>query len=383
MAATESTIDPLVEHDTLISELADLEKQSSGRKVKPEVFEVLSKQLKERISLTESHAYVLARKDESIAKRLRLRNYNDPAVQQVISHFLRSGGKPLEPEFGVDRFPRYPIETEDGERTSVERPLLQKMADVGIVTEGLFERSIYCPSCATPSNVYLRFKCTQCGSIDISINKMIEHLQCGTIHQESAFRVGKNLICPSCKKLLVQSAEYRLIGVVCSCNSCRAHFEDPAESFFCRKCAAEFSLAAGTVVDVFGYSMNTGSLDEARRFLGVHVLTNILKESGFDVKSPGVMSSQTKEVLFSLVAYKSAKTVAIDLSHSDSEVDVQPVLELYIKTLETHPDLAIFGAIPRLSKTARDVAVLHNVMTAEGPTPNEVGRKILEIVGRT
>jgi hypothetical protein len=383
MAATESTIDPLVEHDTLTSELADLEKQSSGRKIKPEVFDVLSKQLKERLARAESQAYLLARKDESIAKRLRLRSYNDPAVQQVISHFLRSSGKLLEPEFSVDRFPRYPIETEDGARTSVERPLLQKMADVGIVTEGLFERSMYCPHCATPSNVYLRFKCTQCGSIDISIDKMIEHLQCGTIHQESAFRVGKNLICPSCKKLLAQSAEYRLIGVVCSCNACKAHFEDPTESFFCRKCAAEFGLAAGVIVDVFAYAMSKDSIDEARRFLGVHMLARILKESGFDVKSPGIMGGQTKEVLFSLVAYKNVKTIAIDLSHSESDVEVQPVLELYIKTLETHPDLAIFGAIPRLSKTARDVAALHNIMTAEGPTPNEVGRKILEIVGRT
>jgi hypothetical protein len=382
MTAIESTIDPLAERDTLMSELADLEKQSSDRKVKPEVFEVLSKQLKERIASAESQAYALARKDESIAKRLRLRSYNDPAVQQVVSHFLRSGGKPLEPEFGVDRLPKYPIETEGAERTSVEGPLLQRMADVGIVTEELFERSLYCPRCASPSNVYLRFKCTQCDSIDITINKMIEHLQCGTIHQESAFRVGKNLICPSCKKLLAQLTDYRLIGVVCSCNSCKAHFESPAESFFCRKCTAEFGLATGIVVDIFVYSMSKGALEEARRFLGVHALTGILKENGFEVKSPGILGGQTNEVLFSLVARKGAKTIAIDLSYSESEVDVQPVLELYIKILETNPDLAIFGAIPKLRKTARDVAAMHKILTAEGTTPNEVGRKILEIVGR-
>jgi len=383
MTATESTTDPLVEHDTLISELANLEKQLSGRKVKPEEFELLSRQLKERISRAESQAYSMARKDESIAQRLRMRNYNDPVVQQVISHFLRGGGKLLEPEFGADRFPRYPIETEDGERTTVERPFLQRMADVRIVAEMLFERILYCPRCGTPSHVFLRFKCTQCGSIDISINKMIEHLQCGTIHQESAFRVGKNMICPSCKKLLAQPTEYRLIGVVCSCNSCKAHFEDPAESFYCRKCAADFDLSSGVVVDVFAYSMGKNSLDEARRFLGVHALSGILKESGYDVKTPGVMGGQTKEVVFSLLAYKGERVTAVDLSHSESEVDVQPVLELYIKTLETNPSLAVFGAIPRLSKTARDVASLHNIMTAEGSSPNEVGRKILEIMERT
>lgn len=382
MSTAESTTDPLTEQDTLISELANLEKQSASRKVKPQEFEILSKQLKERITRAESEAYVLARKDEAVAQKLRLRNYSDPAVQQVISNFLRSGGKPLEPEFGADRFPRYPIEGEEGQKVSVERPLLQRMADVRIVTEGLYERSLFCPRCASPSNVYLRFKCTQCGSIDISINKMIEHLQCGTIHQESAFRVGKNLICPSCKKLLAEPAEYRLIGVVCSCNSCKAHFEDPAESFFCRKCGNEFNLASGIVVDVFSYSMSRTSLEEARRFLGVHTLTSILKEAGFNVKAPGVMGGQTKEVVFSLLAYKDSKVIAMDLLHSDSEVDVQPVLELYIKTLETNLTLAVFGAIPRLSKTAKDVASMHNIQTAEGSTPNEVGMKILEIVRR-
>jgi hypothetical protein len=382
MVTVEPTSDPLTEHDTLISELADLEKQAASHKVKPQEFEILSKQLKEKISRAESQAYLMARKDESLAQKLRLRNYNDAPVQQVISHFLRSGEKPLEPEFGADRLPRYPIESEEGERVSVERSLLQRMADVRIVTESLFERSLFCPRCASPSNVYLRFKCTQCGSIDISINKMIEHLQCGTIHQESAFRVGKNLICPSCKKLLAEPAEYRLIGVVCSCNSCKAHFEDPAESFFCRKCGNEFNLSSGIVVDVFSYSMSRTSVEEARRFLGVHTLTSILKEAGFTVQAPGVMGGQTKEVVFSLLAYKDSKVIAMDLSHSDSQVDVQPVLELYIKTLETHPTLAVFGAVPRLSKTAKDVASLHNIQTAEGANPSEVGKKILEIVGR-
>jgi hypothetical protein len=128
--------------------------------------------------------------------------------------------------------------------------------------------------------------------------------------------------------------------------------------------------------------MSKGALEEARRFLGVHALTGILKENGFEVKSPGILGGQTNEVLFSLVARKGAKTIAIDLSYSESEVDVQPVLELYIKILETNPDLAIFGAIPKLRKTARDVAAMHKILTAEGTTPNEVGRKILEIVGR-
>jgi hypothetical protein len=380
MASPDSANDPLTEHDNLTSQLANLEKQFADRKLSQEDFQVLSKQLKERISRAEAQAYGMARKDESLAKRLRLRNYNDPSIQQVIGHYLRSAGGTLEPEFGADRFPRYPIETENGERLSVEQPLLQRMADIGIVAESLFERIVSCPRCGAPSNVYLRFKCTQCGSIDISINRMIEHLQCGTIHQEDVFRVGKNLICPTCKKLLQGPGEYRIIGVVCSCNSCHAHFEDPSESFYCRKCKNDFGLSGANIVDVFAYRMNKNTLNEARRFMGVNSLTKILADAGFQTSSPGMLPGLTKEAAFSLIVQKEARSIAIDVSQGDTAVEVEPILELYVKMLETTPAAAIFGAVPALSKRARDVAGLHNILVAEGPTPMEMARRVLEIV---
>ena len=381
MASAESATDPLTEHDNLISELANLEKQFADRKLAQDEFLVLSRQLKERINRAEQQAYAQARKDESLARKLRLRNYNDPEVQQVIAHFIGTSGRTLEPEFAADRLPRYPLSLEgEEEMVSVERPILQRMADIGILNETLYERILYCPNCNAPSYVFLRFKCTQCGSIDISINRMIEHLQCGTIHQESAFRVGKNLICPTCKKLLQGREEYRLIGVVCSCNACRAHFEDPAEGFHCRKCKNDFDLPTATVVDVYSYGMTKNALNEARRFLGVSALSQILRERGLEVRSPGVMAGPTKEVVFSLLAMKNGRLIAIDLSQSDTEVDVEPVLELYVKMLEANPTVAIFGALPRLSRRARDVALLHKILVAEGQSPNEIGGKVLEIL---
>ncbi len=382
MASAEAANDPLTEHDNLTSELANLEKQFADRKVKENEFQLLSKQLRERIQKAESQAYNMARKDDSIAKRLRLRNFNDPTIQQVIGHFLKTGGKPLEPDFGTDRIPRYPIQTEAGEKVSVERNLLQRMADIGIVTEMLYERIVSCPTCGTPTNVYLRFKCTQCGSIDISINRMIEHLQCGTIHQENVFRVGRNLICPTCKKMLQGGNEYRVIGVVCSCHACSAHFEDPAQSFFCRACKNDFSLPSAVVLDVFAYGMSKNILNEARRFLGVDALTKTLTENGYQVKTPGIIAGPTKEIIFSLIAQKDARLVAIDMSQSDTEVEVEPVLELFVKILEANPTMAIFGAIPVLSRRAHDVAAMHNILVAEGANPIELARKVLEIVGQ-
>lgn len=382
MASPESAIDPLTEHDNLTSELAHLEKQFADRKVQEKEFQLLSKQLKGRIQNAESHAYNLARTDESIARRLRLRNFGDPTIQQVIRHFLSLGDKPLEPSFVPDRIPRYPIQTETGEIVNIERNLLQKMADIGMVTEALYERSISCPSCGTPTNVFLRFKCAQCGSIDIAINRMIEHLQCGTIHQETVFRVGRNLICPTCKKQLESATDYRVIGVVCSCKACSAHFEDPVQTFYCRACKNDFPLPSASMVDVFTYSMSKSVLNEARRFMGVDALTRILTENGYTVKSPGiVVSGQSKETVFSVTAQKDSRLIAIDVSQSDTEVEVEPVLELFVKALEANPTLSIFGAIPVLSKRAHDVAAMNSILVAEAPNPTELAKKILEIAG--
>jgi hypothetical protein len=382
MAAEATANDPIIEHDKLASELANLEKQFADRKVQQKEFELLSKQLKERIQKAESQAYSLAKKDETIASRLRLRNYNDPEIQRIVYHFSRMGGNSLEPEFGADRIPRYPVEGEDGGRVSVERKLLEKMADMGMVTEALYERVVSCPKCGIPSNVYLRFRCTQCGSIDISINRMLEHLQCGTIHQENVFLVGRNLICPTCKKLIQNSNEYRVIGVVCSCKACNAHFEDPSQSFFCRACKVDFSLPSAMVLDVFAYSMNKNILNEARRFLGVNALAKALTAGGYEVRTPGIISGEAKEVTFSLIAHKEGKLVAVDVSQSDTEVDVEPVLELYVKILEANPTLSIFGAIPTLSKRARDVATMHSILVAEAPNPMQLAERVLQIAGR-
>jgi hypothetical protein len=379
MPAIESSSDPLKELGNLTSELADLERQLADRKISAQEFEDLSQQLKERISTAESQAYTIARKDTNVAKKLRVRDYNDPAVQQVCSHFVYGTKRPLEPDLGVDRVPKYLVEPEEGQRVAVDRALLQRMADTGILNETLFEKILLCPNCASPSDVFVRFKCPQCGSIDISINRMMEHIQCGTIHQETAFRVGKAMACPTCKKPIQKPEESRLIGLVCSCKACGAHFEDPAQSNHCRRCKIEFGLSTAIVLDVQTYNINDALLEEVRSQLGIPALVRALTVAGFEVTGPGFLAAGSKQVEFSIVARKNANVVAIGISQSDSEVGVEPVLALYAKLLEATPNLAILGAIPGLSNKAQNVASSHNILVAVGTSPAEVARQILEI----
>jgi len=379
MPSREPTTDPLGEIETLTREIASLEAQFSNHKLSPDQFESMSKQLKERIIDAESTAYTMAKTDESMAKRMRARNYGQIGVQQVCNHFIYGSKKSLEPEFGLDRVPRYSLEIEEGQRLPVDTALLERLANIRLLTATLFEKMPFCPKCATPSNVYARFKCTQCASIDISINRMIEHLACGTIHEERAFQLGKNLVCPSCKKVLQKPSEQRLIGLVCACNKCGAHFEDPSQSFFCRKCEVDFNLTSGLITDVYTYNINEKVLPEIRTHIGVPTIAKLLQSHGFELTIPGVIEGGGKTAQFSIVARKGTKVIAIDVGVSDAEVEVEPVLELYVKLLEAKLDVAVFGAVPRLSARARDVASKHGISVAEGSTPDDVARRILEI----
>jgi hypothetical protein len=253
------------------------------------------------------------------------------------------------------------------------------MVDTGILKSSLFEKILLCPKCVTPSNVFARFKCTNCASIDISINRMIEHLPCGTIHNEKAFRLGARLVCPTCKRPLQKPEEQRLIGLVCTCNKCSAHFEDPVQSFFCRKCQTDFTLTTGIITDVRIYDMNEKTLEEIRSQVGIPIIAGMLERSGFSLEVPGILPGKRRNAQFSIVARRQSYVIAIDLASSDSEVSVEPVLEFYVKLLEANPSFAIFAAIPRLSEQAREVAATNRILVAEGETSEIVADNILAL----
>jgi len=377
MPSTAPTVDPLGEMETLTRELASLETAFSQKKITQEQFNSLSGQLKARISNAESMAYAMAKTDEAIAKRLRAASYIEPGVQQVCYHFINGPKMPLGPLFEADRIPRYFIEPEKGLRLPVEAALLRRLAGIGILKTSLFEKIFMCPKCETQTDVYPRFKCPQCASTDISINRMIEHLTCGTIHEEKVFRVGNTMVCPTCKKILQKPNEQRLIGLMCSCDKCGAHFEDPSQSFFCRKCEVDFNLTTGIIMDVYTYYINEKTLDEIRSQIGIPAIAKVLQNNGFEISMPGTITGAVGE--FSIVARKESRAIAIDIASSDLEVGVEPVLELFVKLLEAKPDIAVFGALPRLSTKAAEVAGMHGIKVAQGLTPSEVADKILEI----
>jgi len=378
MPETAPSADPLGEIETLTRELASLEALFSERKIPKEQYESLSTQLKARISNAESVAYMKARTDEGIAKKLRASSYLDSTVQQICYHFINGSKEPLGPIFEADRIPRYFIEPEKGVKLPVESTILRRLAGIGILRASLFEKIFMCPKCGTPTNVYARLKCTQCASIDITIDRMIEHLSCGTVHEERILRVGNAMVCPTCKKTLQKPSEQRLIGLVCSCNKCRAHFEDPSQSFFCRKCEVDFNLTTGIITDVYTYYINEKTLEEIRSQIGIPAIAKVLQKEGFEVDMPGKIEGAVGQ--FSIVARKGPRKIVIDVDSSEVEVEVEPVLELFVKLLEAKPDTSIFGAIPRLSTRARDVAAMHGIKVAEGTTPGEVAQKILEII---
>jgi hypothetical protein len=125
--------------------------------------------------------------------------------------------------------------------------------------------------------------------------------------------------------------------------------------------------------------MTPEALNEALQYLGVNTLSKVLVDAGLLVRVPGVLTGGTKEVVFSLVAERNGQTIAIDVARSSQEVELQKVLDMYAKIIETNPTMAILGAVPRASKRAKDIAAQHNISVVEGTTLLEVANKIAAI----
>ena len=206
----------------------------------------------------------------------------------------------------------------------------------------------------------------------------MEHLSCGTVHEERAFKAENSMLCPTCKKILQNPTEHRVLGTVCSCNKCKAHFEDPSQSFFCRKCEIDFNLTTGIITDVYTYHINDKIIEEVRTQTGLPIIQKALQQDGFEVEMPGRIEGGARQ--FAIVARRAQKRVAMDIGSNETEIDIEPVLQLFVKALDERPDLSVFAAIPQLSKRGRDVARMHDIRVVEGSSPLEVAHRILEML---
>jgi hypothetical protein len=262
----------------------------------------------------------------------------------------------LLPTFDSDRQVRYPIlENIDGMQAGTSSTeILNELAYAGILKRRLYERLVCCPKCGSHSAVFLTLKCPECGSLQLDSSKLIEHLVCGAVHESEEFATIDQIRCPSCKEALAKDGEdYRIVGTFNRCETCRVHFDVPAEKFACRTCQMEFDLKDATYYDTYSFSLNNDVLAEVKGVIGLPMFKAALEESGYKVDLPGTISGSSGMIHnFALAATKNSRTIALDVIESENEVGERDLFAVYTKFMDLSSTYGVLIAMPRLSSRA-------------------------------
>ncbi len=353
--------EPLQSLREIDAQLRELENGLSANSLAPGEYESRISILKKRRREAEAKLNERLTKNPAFAKKMRFALYENRTVQFLLSGFLGDMVKSLLPDFNTDRTVRYAIlENIDPAGTDVSNPagLLDELAYVGILEKRLYERFVRCPKCASHSNVFLRLKCPECGSLDIASGKLAEHLLCGTVHEFDEFVAENELKCPSCnEKLVDEKKDYNVVGTFNQCISCKVHFDDPKQAFSCRKCEEEFDLKKGTFYDTYTYTFQKVLIPEVKGVVGLPVFKSGLEALGFHVELPGTVTGSSGMIYnFTVNATKEGKTLVLDVVESDKEIEEKEIFAFYAKLMDLKPSKGVLIAIPSLSKRAKDFA---------------------------
>jgi hypothetical protein len=344
----------------LDSQIQELRKQQLSGAIAKEEYESKLMIAKKQRRQTMSQLQELLKNDPELAKQLRFKLYGNRTAQLLLSGFIGGMINELLPSLDSDRNVRYPILENIDETTAGGNvpEILNELAYAGILDKKLYERIASCPKCGSHSQVFLRIKCPECGSLQLDSSKLVEHLVCGAVHEYEQYVEGGQIRCPSCKEPLVKEGEdYRIVGTFNQCESCRIHFDDPAKSFYCRACQMEFDIKDAQYYDAYAFTLSEAVLSEVKGIIGLPVFKTTLEELGFTVELPGAITGSSGMIQnFTLTGTKNGRGVAIDVVESEGEVDEKELFAFFTKITDLKSTFGILVAVPRLSSRAKEFA---------------------------
>jgi hypothetical protein len=317
-------------------------------------------------------------------KAERTELYKERNTQILISKFLSSEIRELQPIFDTKLGYRYPtVEAITGNATDSEA-LLRKLYEVGILERKLFDKVILCQKCSSAS-VSVHYCCPYCKSFDIRKSALIEHVKCGYMDVEENFIKSGKLTCPKCHEDLKKlDVDYRRAGIWCTCKDCGKSFDIPVTGLFCRDCHSNFTFEDSVIKDVYSYSLKEEARQEtALGWVLVAPIKELLTQNGFEVQGPAFVKGKSgANHMFDVVARSkepSKKLTVVDLATSmGNEVSEQPVIALFAKIFDVSPENAYLIAIPKMSDNSKKMAELYNIQVVEARNEKEAIRVLKE-----
>ncbi len=190
---------------------------------------------------------------------------DDSVVVKLIGEMLARRVVAVRPELNVTAemgFGYPDVEKALGMTTENLVPVLESLADRGILKRELYDRLLFCPQCRS-MNLRPSMRCPKCRSADIVHGTVIKHLACKYAGLEDDFVEGDRYICPGCRgKLRMIDIDYESLGVQRKCNDCEDIFGVPLMEWHCLSCSSRTAEDEVGEIDVYSYV-----LDESKRRL--------------------------------------------------------------------------------------------------------------------
>lgn len=309
-----------------------------------------------------------AEKKPAMVKALRVRLYRSPVAQGIVKRLIDSEVKAIEPTIETGTEPKYPQlgNLENYPQKKIQSTL-DELVDTDILLKEPYERLVACPSCHETSKVFVRHNCPKCSSSMSQMDRLLEHVKCGSVYKQREYHHGPNgLLCPKCEKTVNEEQDLRPVGVVFTCESCKSVFSDPIQGFYCRRCETEFMLKNCELKDTYSYLLNDKVRSEAMKTLTVLTLADMVEKQGWKVKIPGVAKGKSGVDHEFTLTCQNKETIAVDLVTSETKVDMETALSSYAKFIDILNVEKLFIAMPGLERTAKNFLKANKITYIEG-----------------
>ena len=241
-------------------------------------------------------------------------------------------------------------------------PILESLAQRGILKRGFFDRLLHCPRCRSV-NLRPSMHCPKCGSKDIVRGRVLEHLLCNYVGVEEEFASKGRYICPKCQvELRAPGTDHRSMGLLRKCRDCGEVFNVPLLKWRCLKCSALSDEDEVKEVDVYAYS-----LDETKRsWLEFELrpksqLIEFLKQHGYRVtRNAKVKGRSGGEHSIDILASRDdgviSHDIAIGVEVAGSRIGLDRIFDFDTKAYDSGLHNKILIIIPELVEEAERFA---------------------------
>jgi hypothetical protein len=312
--------------------------------------------------------------------------YENLDARKILQFLLRSPRTIVAPEITPTDEVQYPqLAPVVQLNASDTLELLSQMVQAGVLVADLADKAPACPECGS-HQVSTRYVCPKCYSYDVSRSFLYEHLKCGKVASDDAFRKGGQLICPKCQAVLHSfGVEYRAVGAWYRCSNCNESFSAPVHQHFCRPKRHQFATDRARLVPIYQYRLNPASLAEIRKqTLMYNDAIAVLEALGLTVIAPGeVQGKSGKAQPFDIITtvkgrWGGGKTIAMDVISSNESLPVDTVRDFAAKSKDARASESYLIAIPGLSEDARSLAKSLKLSAIEAPSVKEAMTLLLK-----